>query len=371
MTYPDFRALTHPGIRSMQPYIPGKSIEEVAREQGRSDIIKLASNENAWGCSPAVKYALQNITEQDFSLYPQYSHHAFYYQLASYLQIEQNMLTLGNGSDVLVGLLLNCFVLHQPKHVLTHRYAFMTYKVQAQTLGIPINIAPTGGLAVDIDELIQNCYEDTAIIFIANPNNPTGLLIEQDEIIRLLENIPKTTLLVLDEAYHEYAHQNKTQSIDLMNKYCNFVILRTFSKAYGLAGLRLGYAIAHPEITQLLRRIQLPFTVNIAALTAAEAALQDQSFIEKTIQLTQAGLNFLQRSFDSLSIEYLPTRANFITIDCKQPAVNFFQRFQSHGIILRPLDAYEMQNYLRITVGTESQNQRLIEVFQRLLTPTE
>lgn len=364
--YEDFSALTHLGIRSLQPYVPGKTIEEVAKEQGLSDIIKLASNENAWGCSPSVGDAIRQMSNQSISLYPQSSQHPFRHQLAKYLNIEPNMLTLSNGSDMIVGHLLNCFALHQPKHVLTHRYAFMTYTVQAQTLGIPMVITPTQGFAVDIDAMIKTCHVDTALIFIANPNNPTGLLIEHAEIVRLLDNIPPTTLLILDEAYYEYAGLGD-QSIKLLAKYKNLVILRTFSKAYGLAGLRLGYAIAHPQITKLLYHIQLPFVVNIVALTAAEAALCDQDFMQRTLHLTQDGLRFLCQSFESMGIQYLPSHGNFVTIHCGQEANHLFQRFQEHGIVLRPLDSYGMSEYLRITVGTKEQNCRLIEVCHQLL----
>lgn len=367
MSHINFNTLSHPGIRDLKPYIPGKSIEEVAKEQGLTDVIKLASNENAWGCSSSVQAALNNLSKQTLSSYPQSYVHPFRQQLANHLNVDAEMITLSNGSDLLVGLLIACFAIHQPKHVMTHRYAFVTYEVQAQTFGVPIVITPTQDWRVDISAMIQACTEDTALIFVANPNNPTGLLIEQNEIIRLLDNIPKTTILVLDEAYCEYAFGNTQHSLDLLTKYHNLVILRTFSKVYGLAGLRLGYAISHPDISKLLYRIQLPFTVNIAALVAGEAALDDQAFVKKTIELTTQGLRFLEKAFDSLKIDYLPSHANFLTIDCKKDANQLFQRFQEYGIVLRPLGPYDMSQHMRISVGTEAQNSRLIETCQKLL----
>ncbi len=367
MVHINFNTLSHAGIRDLKPYVPGKSAEEVAKEYGLKDVIKLASNENAWGCSPAVHAALNKMSKQTLASYPQSYVHPFRQQLANYLKVDADMITFSNGSDLLVGLLISCFAIHQSKHVMTHRYAFVTYEVQAQTLGVPIVVTPTKNWQVDIDAMIETCNEDTALIFIANPNNPTGILVEQNEIIRLLDNIPKTTILVLDEAYCEYAFDNPNHSLSLLEKYPNLVLLRTFSKVYGLAGLRLGYSVSHPDISKLLYRIQLPFTVNIAALIAGEAALDDQAFVKKTIELTTQGLRFLEKAFHALQIEYLPSHANFITIDCKKDAYQLFQRFQEYGIVLRPLNPYEMNQYMRITVGTDEQNKRLIDVCQKLL----
>lgn len=367
MSY-DFVKLTHPGIQSLSPYVPGKTIEEVAREQGLKDIIKLASNENAWGCSPAVHKALSALSDQNISLYPNSVSHPFRYKLAEHLGVEMNTLTLSNGSDLLICLLLICFALHSDKHVLTHDYAFSTYEIQAKTLGIPSVITPTHNWQVDIDAMITTCNEKTALIFLANPNNPTGLLISYADIKRLIESIPKTTILVLDEAYYEYARsQYQANSMDLLVKHPNLVITRSFSKAYGLAGLRLGYALADPQITKLLYSIQLPFAVNNVAMAAASAAIDDQDFIEKTIQLTTQGIEQMQRGLDELNIPHLPTVTNFITIDCNTDGGPVFQRLQEHGIIVRPLHAYGMNNYLRVTIGTEEQNKRFLDTIRLLL----
>ncbi|MDP3561032.1 MAG: histidinol-phosphate transaminase [Legionellaceae bacterium] len=363
----NFKELAHPGIRTLKPYIPGKTIEEVAKEHGVTDIIKLASNENAWGCSPAVHDALSNLSNQTLSLYPQSVNHALRQKLAEFLGIEADMLMLSNGSDLIYGLLLTCFALQSDKHVLTHRYAFSTYEIQANTLGIPIVITPTNNWRVDIDAILDTCNVKTALIFLANPNNPTGLLINHADITRLLNGIPKTTLLVVDEAYYEYAYaEYQANTIELLAKHPNLIITRTFSKAYGLAGLRLGYAIADPQIINLLYSIQLPFTVNIAAMTAAQAALDDQLFIKKTIRLTKDGITQMQQGLDELGISYLPTSGNFITMDCNTDGNIVFQQLQKYGIIVRPLHPYAMNNYLRVTIGTEEQNNRFIKTIQQL-----
>ncbi|MDP3705802.1 MAG: histidinol-phosphate transaminase [Legionellaceae bacterium] len=367
MSY-DFIKLTHPGIQSLTPYVPGKTIEEVAREQGLTDIIKLASNENAWGCSPTVRQALSLLSDQTISSYPNSVSHPFRHKLAQHLGVNTDMLTLSNGSDLLMCILLICFALHSNKHVLTHDFAFSTYEIQAKTLGVPIVITPAPNWQVDIDAVISTCNDKTALIFLANPNNPTGLLISHAEIIRLIESIPQTTILVLDEAYYEYARaEYQANSIDLLAKHPNLVITRSFSKAYGLAGLRLGYALSDPQITKLLYSIQLPFAVNNVAMAAASAAIDDQAFIEKTLRLTALGIQQMKLGLDKLNIFHLPTVTNFITIDCNTDGWPIFQRLQEHGIIVRPLHAYGMNNYLRVTIGTEEQNKRFLDTIQDIL----
>lgn len=367
MVHFNFNQLSHPGIQNIKPYIPGKSIEEVEKEYGIRHIIKAASNENAWGCSSKVQSALKKISKKWLSGYPQYMIHPLRQRLADFLSVDETMVTLGSGSDSLINLLVVCFAANQSKHVMTHQYAFMTYGLQAQANGVPLVTIPTQKWEVDISAMIEACNEQTALIFIANPNNPTGVLIKNSEITRLLDNIPQTTLLVLDEAYCEYAFENTKDSLQQLKKYPNLIILRTFSKAYGLAGLRLGYAVSHPEISQILCRIQLPFSINIAALIAGEAAIDDQLFIQKTIQKTHEGLRFLEKKFDEHHMNYIPSHGNFITIDCQKDANLLFQQFQEYGIILRPLGPYQMPHHLRITVGTQTQNQRLIDVCKKIL----
>lgn len=365
----DYDLLPHAGICSLNPYIPGKSADALAQERGLSDIIKLGSNENPLGCSPLVTKALANLSRPTIAAYPISSSHPLRQNLADKLGVDRDMLTLGNGSDSLFCLLLTCFALHTNKHVLTHDFAFSSYAIQAKTLGIPVvSTVIKSTWDVDIDAMIHACNEKTALIFISNPNNPTGLLIDQSDITRLLKSIPETTLLVLDEAYHEYVDTpNKRYSIELLSKHSNLVITRTFSKAYGLAGLRLGYAIAHPQITALLYRIQLPFAVNIAALTAATAALTDDSFIQQTIELAQHGLKQLQHGLTALSLTHLPSSGNFITFNCNTDSMPIYQGLQDYGIIVRPLHPYGLNQFLRVTVGTQDQNTRFLDTLAKEL----
>ncbi len=364
----DYHLLPHPGIQSLSPYIPGKSAEDVAKEQGLTNIIKLASNENPLGCSQLVAEALATLSGKQIATYPISAGHPLLRNLAKTLAIDAEMITLGNGSDALIPLLQTCFALHCDKHVLTHQYAFISYGIHAKTLGIPVITTPLlPDWQVDIDAMIAACNEKTALIFLATPNNPTGLLVKQAEIERLLHNIPETTLLVVDEAYYEYVNNaEKLNTISLLSLYPNLVITRTFSKAYGLAGLRLGYAITSTHITSILRRVLPPFTVNGIALLAANAALDDTEFIAHSVRSNMLGLKQLQQGLSQLRLGYLPSAGNFITIDCNKDSTSLYQTLQQHGIIVRPLHPYDLKNYLRVTIGTEQQNSLFLNKLKEL-----
>lgn len=354
----DFLNFPHAGIRHLTPYKPGKSIEELQSEKGLTKIIKLASNENPLGCSPLAQQAIKNASKQLIATYPSPIHHVLMPKLAEKLNVNKEQLFLSNGSDFIYSLLLYCFALDQEKHILTHEYAFSTYAIQAHTLNIPVRtVSVNPQWEVNIDELLNACSSQTALIFLANPNNPTGVLIPQTEIKRLLENIPEETILVLDEAYFEYASlQQNHNSIDWIETHPNLVITRTFSKLYGLAGLRIGYAITHQAIVKLLQRIQLPFTVNQMALLAASAALDDMEFIEFSLQTNTEGLLQIRQGLDALNLSYLPSACNFITFDSKNDGDLLFQYLLNQGIIIRPLHPYKMNHYLRVTIGTQEQN---------------
>lgn len=366
----DFTDLPHQGIQILSPYVPGKSIEEVAQEYGIHDIIKLASNENALGCSPKVIEVLKQIDPHLIARYPMAAHHPLRQKLSDFLQVDPNMLTIANGSDSLFGLLLICFALHHNKPMLTHDYAFSSYVIQAQMLGIEVVSASTQGFQVDVNALLKACTPNTALIFIANPNNPTGLMLDLPEIERILDHIPSTTLLVLDEAYYEFLPPGSMPTLHLLKRHRNLVITRTFSKAYGLAGLRLGYAISDPQITAVIQKIHLPFAANIVAMHAACAALDDQSFVQDTQHHISHEREVMARSLEAHNVPYLPSFANFITLDCGQDAGIIAKKLQASGIIVRPLHPYGMNTYLRVTIGTSAQNQRFLRAYYTLIKDT-
>lgn len=358
----DFKLLPHEGIRSLVPYKPGKAIEELAREKNLTDIIKLASNENPLGCSPMALEALRAMSPHLIATYPAPINHVLVDKLAGKLNVNPKQVFLSNGSDYIYSMLLNCFALHTNKHILVHDYTFSTYAIQANTFNIPVKSVPINDRwEVNIDTLIEACTEDTGILFFANPNNPTGVLTSQSELKRLLANIPASTILVLDEAYYEYAAAHiEDNSINWLDQYPNLVITRTFSKIYGLAGLRLGYAIANPDIIALLQRVQLPFSVNQAVLNAASAAVDDADFIKRSLANNQQGMQQMCSGLDALGVQYIPSSCNFITFDCKDDALLLYNYLLDRGIIVRPLHPYNMPNYMRVTIGTEPQNARFL-----------
>jgi histidinol-phosphate aminotransferase len=365
----DFQKLPHAGVRSLIPYKPGKSIEELKHEKGLTDIIKMASNENPLGCSPLALEALRQIASTTLATYPSALNHPLMPKLAQKMNLTPEQLLLSNGSDYIFGLLIQCFALHSNKHVLTHDYAFSTYAIQAQGLQVPVvSVAVNEDRQINVDALIEHCTEETALIFIANPNNPTGLLLKPEQIKRILEKIPKDTLFVLDEAYHEFACKEfGYNSIEWLNIYPNLVITRTFSKIYGMAGLRLGYAMAHPDIINILQRVQLPFVVNQAALNAAYAALDDEDFISRSLAVNHAGMKQLKEGFDTLNIYYYPSACNFLTIHCKEDGIPLYNYLLDQGIIIRPLHPYAMADYVRVSVGTQEQNARFLYELERFL----
>ncbi|MGL5742535.1 MAG: histidinol-phosphate transaminase [Legionella sp.] len=368
----NFQEHPHPGIRSLVPYKPGKSIEELAREKGIRDIIKLASNENHLGCSPFALAAVQKMSSHVLATYPSPINHPLMSKLAKKCNININQLFLSNGSDFIVTLLLQCFALSTDKHILTHDYAFSTYAIQAKTQNIPGHpVATHPNWVVNVDLLIQACNEKTGIIFLANPNNPTGTMINTNEMRRLVENIPETTLLVIDEAYYEYAAAElQYNSIEWLDQHQNIVITRTFSKIYGLAGVRLGYAVAHPSIIELLYRVQLPFCVNQVALAASHAALDDDEFLRQSLHINAEGMQQMRQGLQQLNLHYFPSVCNFLTFDCKEDSMSLYNYLLDRGIIVRPLHPYKMEHYIRVTVGTKEQNTRFLDALSNYYKPT-
>ncbi|MGQ3888215.1 histidinol-phosphate transaminase [Legionella sp. CNM-1927-20] len=359
----DYLQLPHKGIRNLNPYVPGKSIEELAQEKGLSQIIKLASNENPLGSSLKVKDAITQLTSLKMATYPAAASHPLQKKLSEKLAVSENQLILSNGSDLLFSLLLTIFGLHQNKSMLTHEYAFITYSIQAQTLNIPVQISPLlPTWEVDIEAMANMASTNTSLIFLANPNNPTGLLIPLEKIHYLLKQVPDSTIVVIDEAYYEYTYKPSQQgALSLFNEFSNLVITRTFSKAYGLAGLRLGYAIAHPDVINLLYRVQLPFAVNQVALEAGAAALEDENFLAETVTVNAQGLEQMRRGLTDLNLQFLPSVGNFITFDCGQNSLSIYQQLLDEGIIVRPLHNYNLPNHLRVSVGLPEQNTRFLK----------
>lgn len=349
----------HEGIQNLHPYVPGKSIDALAKEKGLENIVKLASNENPLGCSPLVMERLRALPPEDLASYPDPRQHPLISVLSSHLGVSEAQLFLCNGSDALFTLLLNLSCLHQGKHLLTHAYAFASYVIQAQTYGIDYRVVPMAdNLCINVDDLIEACNDDTGVIMFANPNNPTGTIIAVSEIERLLQAVPQSVMVLVDEAYCEFAYDSQEQSaLHLLEKYPNVVISRTFSKIYGLASVRLGYAIAHPESIEWLWKVQLPFALSGIALETGRAALSDQDFVQESLALNAHSMKALQATIHGLGLPVLPSSCNFLTFDCQCSAQEVYHYLLDKGVIVRPLSGYGLPQHMRVSLGTEYQNQ--------------
>ncbi len=348
-------------VTQLQPYAPGKPIAELERELGISNIVKLASNENPLGPSDKV---LATIAEsvKDLTRYPDGNGFVLKSALADKYQLDTKQITLGNGSNDVLELIARAFV-SPTEEVLFSHYAFAVYPLVTQAIGAKPVIAPARDYGHDLQAMSTLITDKTKLIFIANPNNPTGTYIEAAELEIFIEQVPDTTLVVLDEAYIEYNEQ-QANSIDWLKKYTNLIITRTFSKAYGLAGLRVGYALSHPDIADLLNRIRQPFNVNSIALVAATEALHDDDYIAIAKQNNDLGMQQLIAGFNELGLNYIPSKGNFITVDVQKNADEVFAALLQLGIIIRPLTNYGLPKHIRVSIGLDVENQRFLEALR-------
>ncbi|MBE9562337.1 MAG: histidinol-phosphate transaminase [Proteobacteria bacterium] len=350
------------GVQKLQPYQQGKPISELKREYGINNIIKLASNENPLGPSFRVLAALQSELAELYR-YPDGNGFALKQSLSKKLQVKTNSITLGNGSDDLLELVARAFATNEDA-ILFSEHSFIVYSLVTQAIGATAIVVPTKNWGCDLELMIQKITTNTKVIFIANPNNPTGTWVTKFELQIFLEKVPNHIVIVMDEAYYEYARENQDypNSLEWLSKYPNLIITRTFSKAYGLAGLRIGYSISHPDIADILNRVRQPFNVNSLALTAATIALQDDEHIQNSVKMNQQGMQQLITAFNNLDLEYIPSLCNFIMVKVGDGA-KIYEKLLQQGIITRPLPIPE---YLRISIGNEKENEFLIKALQNL-----
>ncbi|MCF6299812.1 MAG: histidinol-phosphate transaminase [Proteobacteria bacterium] len=367
----DFKELAVAGVQKLKPYIPGKPISELERELGISNIIKLASNENPLGSSPLAMQAIQSELAE-LALYPDGNGFELKKALSDKHHIEMNRITLGNGSNDVLVMLAEAF-LSPCSNAIYSQYSFAVYPIAVQAIGAVHNMVDAKSwssdspLACDLDAMIAAIDENTRIIFIANPNNPTGSFLTADELHGFIKRVPAPIIVVLDEAYLEYS--SRDQRVDgskWLDEFENLVVTRTFSKAYGLAGFRVGYCLSNSDIANVVNRIRQPFNVNSLALKAAEAALNDTEFLNKSMQLNRAGLEGLCKVCDRLGLRYVPSRGNFLLVDFEKDAMPIYQAMLERGIITRPVANYGLPNCLRITIGDAGQMKRLGDVMDEV-----
>ncbi len=358
--------LASPGVRELQPYQPGKPVEELERELGLTDVIKLASNENPLGAGPGVIDALHSVLPE-LSRYPDGSAWVLKNRLSEFLGVTPEQLTIGNGSNDVLELLARVYL--SPDHeAIVSQHSFVVYPLVTRALGAKLTVVPARDYAQDLDATLAAISERTRIIFIANPNNPTGTWVNRTDLTGFLDQVPDDVLVVLDEAYFEYVREPEyPDGIDLNSRFENVVVTRTFSKAYGLAALRIGYAVSHPDIADLMNRIRQPFNVNSMSMVAALAALDEQEHVDRSVELNSRGMEFLKAGCERLGLSWIPSVANFLAIDMGRDAMPVYEALLARGVIVRPVGIYEMPNHLRVTVGTMEENSRFISALEKVL----
>ena len=348
-------------ILGLSPYQGGKPIEELERELGIKNITKLASNENPLGISKkvsdAIKDSLPNINR-----YPDGNAFELKKAISNKLSIKPEQISLGNGSNELLELIARVFVSESSDEVIFSEYAFVVYPLVTQALGATAQVSPAKNFGHDLNAMLRLISSNTKLIFVANPNNPPGTLLSNEEIYSFLNQVPNHIPVVLDQAYFEYIDK-EDHAISWLQEFDNLIITRTFSKAYGLAGLRVGYSICSASISDYINRVREPFNVNHTAQIAAIAALADDEYLKESIKVNADGYEQLKIGFNLLELEYIPSSANFIAVRFND-AMQIYNDLLHEGVIVRPV---EMKNYLRISIGTKQENEHLLSALTKIL----
>ena len=348
-------------ILSLTPYQGGRPISEIQREYGLSNVIKLASNENPLRVSKKVQEAIKSAITQ-IGRYPDGNGYYLKDSLAKKLSVSAKSITLGNGSNDILELIPRAYVCSKDDEVIFSQYAFVVYPLVTKAIGAKAIVTPANDFGHDLNAMYEAITDKTKVIFIANPNNPTGTLLSNEEIYNFLKKVSNEIIVVLDQAYIEYLDVEDVY-IDWLKDFPNLVITRSFSKAYGLAGLRVGYSISSEEIADYLNRIRQPFNVNLIAQEAAIAALSDADFLAESVKVNSDGLLQLEEGFRSLGLKFIKSYANFISVKVSN-SMELNQKLLEQGIIVRPV---EMKDYLRISVGTNAENAKFLETLKKII----
>ncbi|MDD6911638.1 histidinol-phosphate transaminase [Actinobacillus minor] len=358
--------IANEGVKSLSPYQAGKPIEELERELGITNIIKLASNENPFGFPESAKQAIINQLN-DLTRYPDANGFELKAAVSKKFGVAPNQVTLGNGSNDLLELFAHTFA-GEKDEIIYSQYAFIVYPLVTKAINAVAREIPAKNWGHDLDGFLAAINEKTKLIFIANPNNPTGNFLTEAEVERFLAQVPENVIVVLDEAYTEFTAENeRLNSFGLLQKYPNLIISRSLSKAYGLAGLRIGYAVSNPEIADLLNRVRQPFNCNSLALASAVAVMNDDEFVKKVAENNRLEMARYEAFCQAQGLEYIPSKGNFITIDFKQPAAPIYEALLREGVIVRPIAGYGMPNHLRISIGLPEENDRFFKALIKVL----
>jgi histidinol-phosphate aminotransferase len=356
-------------LHALRPYVPGTPIEEVQRQYGLDDVIKLASNENPLGPSPRAVEAIEAALPK-LNLYPDGQSYYLREALAQFLGVEPECVTVGNGADGII--VETCMAyLDEDSEVIVSASSFPVYDIYTHVMRATLVKTPLKDYGLDLDAMAEAITPSTKLTFVCNPNNPTGTIVTASEVASFMDRVPDHVLVVFDEAYYELVDSDAfPETLDYVRQGChNVMVLRTFSKIFGLAGVRLGYAIAVPETLAPLNRVKEPFAVNSLAQAAGVAALEDADFLRRTVETTQRERRFLRDQFERLGLETIPTHTNFMLVRVGSDAGLIQEQLVRRGVIVRPCTGYDLPDFLRITVGSRTQNERLISAVQGILSP--
>ena len=365
----NLKNLVRPWLHSLEPYPPGKPIDELEREYGVTDSIKLASNENPLGPSPRALAALGSALA-DVHRYPDGSCYHLRRALARKLRVAPEALVFGNGSNEIIELIVRTF-LHAGEEAVMADQAFVIYRMLVQSQGGKGIVVPLRNFTHDLEAMADAITPSTRLVFLANPNNPTGTIFFREHWEEFLATVPRDVIIVMDEAYAEFVEDPRYPDAlaDLRGDHL-LIVLRTFSKIYGLAGLRVGYGVAHPDIIDLLNRLRAPFNVNTLAQVAALAALDDDEHVERTRQVNREGMAYLREALEDLGLECVPSWANFILVKVGN-AGRLYDALLRQGVIVRPVPVYGFPEHVRITVGTRAENERLVRALAHTMAQGE
>lgn len=354
-------------VDAIKPYKPGRPIDEVIRELGLTgEVIKLASNENPLGVSPRAAEAIQ-VHRTSGHIYPDDNCHYLKQRLSEKLGQPSERIIVGNGSVELIELINKAYV-NPDDEVIISEPSFIMYRIACLIYGGKRISIPLADWRHDVEAIIAALTPRTKMVILDNPNNPVGTIVPRKVLDSFIHRIPADVIVVIDQAYREYINDSDyPDAMEYVSQRRNVVVLQTFSKIYGLAGLRVGYGIAHPDIIATMMKVHLPFNVNALGQAAAAAALDDQEFVDASFRLNETGKAFLYEAFESLGIKYVPTHGNFVLIDVQRDAREVFEAMQRRGVIIRTVSEYGLPRCLRVTVGTAEQNRRLVTVLKEVL----
>lgn len=359
------KELIRKNILSVSSYIAGKPIEETKRQLGLKKVIKLASNENPLGASGKAKDAIRKALN-GINRYPDSQGFYLKRKLAKTLGLEPSNIVLGNGSDELIDVIIKTFV-EDDENIITADVTFLEYGIISAVNNRRVINIPLRYFKYDLGAMRKKVNDKTKLVFIANPNNPTGTYVTKIEIEDFVNDLPKNLLVVLDEAYDTFIDVNDFPNSLKYVKNKNVIVLKTFSKAYGLAGLRLGFAVADAELVSFMERVRQPFNVNILAQAAGIACLDDKKFLQKTRKTVLEGKGYLYDNLTQLGVAYVPTVANFILVDVGRNGEDVFREMLKLGVIVRDMKQYGLKNFIRVTIGTKKENERFIKVLKKVL----